>query len=249
MILLRSVLFNLAFFGTTAAMALAALPALALPRRVIRRLLRLYAQIVLLLMRGILDLRVRLEGAEHIPAGPAIIASKHQSAFDTIFWLSALPDACYVLKRELLAIPVWGWHARRAGMIPVDRAGGGAALRRMVRIAAQRAAEGRSIIIYPEGTRTAPGSRLPYQPGVAALAAALRLPVVPVATNSGLFWGRRAFLKRPGTIVVRVLPPLPPGLPRDALIARLEEAIETASAALLPAPARPAAATPVPLRS
>jgi 1-acyl-sn-glycerol-3-phosphate acyltransferase len=235
MILLRSLLFNIAFFGTTAGFSVLSLPILLMPRSVTRTMMHLYAGAVRAEMRWILGLHVRVEGAEHIPPGACLIASKHQSAYDTIFWLGQLPDTCYVMKRELLRIPLWGWYARHAGMIAVDRDGGGAALKGMVRTALLRAADGRHIVIYPEGTRTAPGTKLTYQPGVAALASSLRVPVVPVATNSGLFWGRRNFIKRPGTITVRVLPPLTPGLPRAALMAALEEAVERESNALLAA--------------
>ncbi len=233
MILLRSLLFNIAFFGTTAGFAVFSVPILLLPRSATRRMTRLYARAVRAEMRLILGLHVRVEGAEHIPPGACIVASKHQSAYDTIFWFGQLPDVCYVMKRELMRIPVWSWYARRSGMIAVDRDGGGPALKAMVRTAMVRAAEGRQIVIYPEGTRTAPGAPPDYHPGVAALASALRVPVVPVATNSGLFWGRRAFIKRPGTIVMRVLPPLPAGLPRAALMTALKEAVERESEALL----------------
>jgi 1-acyl-sn-glycerol-3-phosphate acyltransferase len=232
-ILLRSLLFNIAFYGTTAGFSVLSLPILLMPRSVTRSMMQFYARVVRAEMRLILGLHVRVEGMEHVPPGACIIASKHQSAYDTVFWFGQLPDTCYVMKHELLRIPVWSWYARKSGMIVVDREGGGAALKGMVRTAVQRAAEGRQIVIYPEGTRSAPGAPPDYQPGVAALASALRVPVVPVATNSGVFWGRKAFIKRPGTIVMRVLPPLPPGLPRAALMAALQEAVERESDALL----------------
>lgn len=231
--LLRSLLFNLVFFTSTAGMAVVSLPILLMPRRITLLMMRVYSRMVALEMRWILGLRVQVLGAEHIPPGPVIIASKHQSAFDTIFWLGQLPGACYVLKKELLRIPIWGWHARRAQMIAVDRDDGARALRGMVREAQARVAEGRQLVIYPEGTRAAPGARLPYQPGVAALAAATHLPVIPVATNSGLFWGRRAFMKRPGVLTVSILPALPADLRRAEFMARLESAIEEETARLL----------------
>ncbi len=231
--LLRSLLFNLVFFTTTAVMSVGSLPILLMPRRITLGMMRVYARMIELEMRWILGLRVQVLGAEHIPPGAVIIASKHQSAFDTIFWLGQLPATCYVLKRELLRIPIWGWHARRAQMIAVDRQDGARALRGLVREAQARAAEGRQLVIYPEGTRAAPGARLPYQPGVAALAASTQLPVIPVATNSGLFWGRRSFLKRPGVITVSILPPLPAGLGRAEFMAQLERAIEEETARLV----------------
>jgi 1-acyl-sn-glycerol-3-phosphate acyltransferase len=173
-------------------------------------------------------------GAEHLPrSGAALIAAKHQSAFDTLVWLLLVPDACYVLKKELLFIPLWGWLARKARMIAVDRKAGSKALRQMLAEAQAAAKEGRQIVIFPEGTRVAPGQRVPYQPGIVGLAGALKLPVVPVATDSGLCWPRRGFIKRPGVVTVAVLPPLPARMPRQALLPALEAAIETESQRLL----------------
>jgi 1-acyl-sn-glycerol-3-phosphate acyltransferase len=226
MILIRSLLFNLAFFGVTTLTVIVALPALLLPRPAMRGIVRLWARIVLALLRWICGVRVEVRGMERIPAGAVVIAAKHQSAFDTFVWLQLVPDAAYVLKKELLAIPLYGWHARKAGMIPVDRSGGGAALRAMLRGVQQALAAGRQVVIFPEGTRTAPGSRVPYQPGIVAIAAATDAPVIPVATDSGRVWGRRAFHKRPGVIRISVLEPLPRGLPRARLLAALETAIE-----------------------
>ena len=169
--------------------------------------------------------------------GPAILAAKHQSAWDTIVFYRVLDaDPVYVLKRELTWIPILGWYLRRVGMVAVDRKGGAAALRRMTATAHAALAEGRRIVIFPEGTRTAPGARRPYHPGVAALYAATDVPVVPVALDSGRYWPRRGFLKRPGTITLRILPPLPPGLARKAFVAELEHRIEEACAALAGTP-------------
>lgn len=233
---LRSALFNALFFALTALMGVLALPLLLAPRGAIVAVLRLWARLVILLLRIVCGARVELRGMHHIPAGGAVLAAKHQSAFDTIVWLALLPDAAYVLKKELLSIPVYGWHARKAGMIPVDREGGGAALRGMLRQAVAAVAAGRQLVIFPEGTRSAPGERLPYQPGVVAIAAGTSAPVIPVATDSGRIWGRRAFHKHPGVIRISVLPPLPAGLRRDALLAALETAIEGETARLLAEP-------------
>ena len=236
MIWLRSALFNLLFFALSASLSVAAMPLLIFPRRALTALTRFWARMVLALMRGICGIRLRVTGREHLPAGgPALIAAKHQSAFATIVWLFLLPDSAYVLKRELLLIPGYGWLARKARMIAVDRAAGPAAMRHLIRAGREAVAEGRQIVIFPEGTRVAPGARVPYQPGVAALAAATGLPVIPAATDSGLFWGRRAFRKRPGVITLAILPPLPAGLRREALMARLEEVIEAETDRLLAA--------------
>jgi 1-acyl-sn-glycerol-3-phosphate acyltransferase len=233
MIVLRSLLFNVSFFGLTTLVVLVGLPLLLLPRAAMRGLVRLWSRLVVALLRGICGVRVELRGMERIPPGAVVIAAKHQSAFDTVVWLHLLPDVAYVLKKELLSIPIYGWHARKAEMIPVDRAGGGAALRTMLRGAQKALAEGRQVVIFPEGTRTAPGQRVPYQPGVVAIAAATEAPVIPVATDSGRVWGRRAFQKRPGVIRISVLEPLPRGLPRARLLAALETAIEDETDRLL----------------
>ena len=227
MILFRAYLFNLAFFGLTLVVTFFALPLLLAPREGIMTVARLWARAVIALLRIIVGVRLEVRGMEHIPPGPVVIAAKHQSAFDTIVWLTLLPDIAYVLKKELLSIPLYGWHARKMGMIPVDRAGGGPALRAMLRGAQAALEEGRQVVIFPEGTRTAPGQRVPYQPGVVAIAGLGVAPVIPVATDSGRVWGRRAVLKRPGVIRISVLPPLPSGLPRARLLSELAAAIET----------------------
>lgn len=236
MIFLRSALFNLLFIGGTAAVVVAALPLLLAPPAALIAYVRGWARCVVWLLQIVCGIRVEATGLGHIPPGGAIIAAKHQSAFDTVVWLMLLeagrPAPVYVLKKELLSIPVWGLLARRCGSVAVDRKGGASALRGMVRQAQAALAAGRPVVIFPEGTRTAPGECGVYQPGVAALALASGAPVVPVATDSGFFWGRRAFRKRPGIIHISVLPPLPAGLPRPALMAALEAAIETETARL-----------------
>ena len=233
MTVLRSALFNLAFFALTALMSVLALPLLAAPRAWAVCVVRLWAGIVVVMLRIICGVRVEVDGLDRIPPGAAVLAAKHQSTFDTIIWLKLLPDAAYVLKKELLSLPLYGWFCRKVGMIPVDRSGGGAALRSMLRAAQAALEAGRQVVIFPEGTRTAPGERVPYQPGVVAIAGASTAPVLPIATDSGRIWGRRAFQKRPGRIRITVLPPLPPGLPRAQLIPALENAIETESERLL----------------
>lgn len=233
MILLRSLVFNALFFPVMAIGAVLATPLLLAPRAWLFRVTALWARLVLWLLRAVCGVRVAVEGLSRIPCdGPALVASGHQSAFDTILWFALLPRPAYVLKRELLAIPFYGWIARGTGMLVVDREAGARAMRALLRDGKRAAAEGRQVVIFPEGTRAPPGQTLPFQPGVAALAAAMRVPVVPVATNSGLFWGRRSFAKRPGTIVVRALEPLDPRLPKDALLRELEARIGAEQARL-----------------
>jgi len=232
MIWLRAFGFNLAFFGVTLLLGVGALLLLLTPRRTVMRFGRFWAQCVLWLAKLIAGLDGEVRGSEHLPAGPFLLAMKHQSAWDTLILPVLLGDPAVVIKRELLWVPFYGWYAGRAGAIPIDRRGGAGALRRMLAAAKRAAAGGRPIVIFPQGTRTAPGQHLPYQPGVAALYQALDLPLVPAAVNSGLFWGRRSFVKRPGRIVLEFLEPIGPGLPRRELMAVLENRIEAATAAL-----------------
>ncbi len=228
MTLLRSALFNLFFFVVTFLLTVA--PATAVrflaPERALD-VARLWARVMLWGLRVICGIRLRVCGLENLGSGAALIASRHQSAFDTFVWLTLVPRCCYVLKRELLRIPLFGPLLPLAGMIAVDRSGGAGALRGLVREGERAAREGRQIVIFPEGTRAQAGSMLPLQPGVAALAARTHLPVVPVVTDSGHCWGRRAFHKRPGTIHIRILEPIPRGLGREPLMRRLEATLQS----------------------
>jgi 1-acyl-sn-glycerol-3-phosphate acyltransferase len=229
MIFIRSLLFNVAFYVWTSFMFLLSLPALLLPVGAVWGLGRVWVCGTVLLLRIIVGLSHELRGLAHRLPGAALYAVKHQSAWDTLIFALLLDQPAIVLKKELLNLPLFGWYMRKCRMIPVDRKGRATALKRMAAAARDRAAAGRPILIFPEGTRVAPGHRRPYQPGAAALYGALDLPVVPVALNSGLFWGRRSFHKLPGRIVVEFLPPIAPGLDRRIFMAELEAAIETAS--------------------
>lgn len=233
MTLVRAVLFNLAFYLWTALYGLVGLPLLVAPWRVIMAYGRFWSLGCVKLAEWIVGLDWEVRGTEHLPPGAAIVAMKHQSAWDTLILPVLMPEVAVVIKKELLAIPLYGWFTRRAGAIGIDRKAGAAALRAMVASARTAVEAGRKIAIFPEGTRSAVGARPAYQPGVAALYRQLGLPLVPVAVNSGLFWGRRAFLKRPGRIVVEFLPPIPPGLDKRTVMAVLEQRIETATARLV----------------
>jgi 1-acyl-sn-glycerol-3-phosphate acyltransferase len=233
MIWTRSVAFNIAFFAWTAIAGTIGLPLLLAPRSAAMRFGRFWARGVLILLRVIVGLDHQIRGLDRVPRGGCIVAMKHQSTWDTLIIPIVLGDPSCVLKRELLFVPFYGWYAARAGSIAIDRKAGATALRRMITAARPVAAHGRPIVIFPEGTRVAPGARLPYQPGVAALYQALATPLVPAAVNSGLFWGRRSFVKHPGRIVLEFLDPIPPGWPRRRVMAELERRIETATAALL----------------
>ena len=225
----RSLLFNLTFFAWTASAALVFLPVLLMPRGAMVWLSRLWAGVTARLLRHIVGLDYEVRGRENLPDKPALFAFKHQSAWETIVLVLLVPDFAGVLKRELTAIPIFGWYMRKLRMIPIDRAKAGTALKQLVALARERIAEGRSVMVAPEGTRTAPGERPRYLPGVAAIYRDLGVAVVPVALNSGLFWGRRSFLKHPGVITVEFLPAIAPGLDRRTFLGELTDRIETAS--------------------
>jgi 1-acyl-sn-glycerol-3-phosphate acyltransferase len=233
MIWVRALAFNFAFFGWTAICGTAALPVLLMPRAVAMRFGQFWARSVLALLRMIVGLDYEIRGLDRLPCDGCIIAMKHQSAWDALILPVVLRDPAIVIKRELLLLPFYGWYAARAGSIAIDRKGGAGAVRQMVAKARLVAASGRPLVIFPEGTRVVPGEHRPYQPGVAALYQLLALPLVPAAVNSGLFWGRRSLVKRPGRIVLEFLDPIPPGRTRPRLMAELERRIETATAALL----------------
>src|SRR5712691_5690349 len=230
---LRSLCFNVGWYAGTVTIALLGAPILLLPRRAVVAWAKFWIRFCLWWLRITVGLTHRLSGLENLPAGPVIIASKHQSSWETLAYTLLFSDAAIVLKRELLFIPVVGWAMARAGNIAVERGDGAAALRGLVRQAKAVIAEGRSILIFPEGTRVAVGDERPYHVGTAALYRQLGVPVVPVALNSGLFWGRRQWVKRPGMITMEVLPPIAPGLSRAAFMTMLRERIETATKKLV----------------
>jgi 1-acyl-sn-glycerol-3-phosphate acyltransferase len=233
MMWVRSLAFNVGFYAWTALLAIVFLPTLIMPMRISVVGQVVWAHGIVALMRALVGITYEVRGREHVPPGAAIVAAKHQSAFDTMIFPLLLKDPAVVLKSELVLIPFYGWYALKWGMIPVDRKTGSSALRKMLKAAKRAVAAGRPIFIFPEGTRVAPDAAPDYKPGVAALYRELKVPCVPVALNSGLYWPRRAFLKRPGRIVIEFLPPIPPGLTRAAFMEALEGGIERATAALV----------------
>jgi 1-acyl-sn-glycerol-3-phosphate acyltransferase len=232
MILLRSLVFQFLFYAATAALAILFLPLLAAPSAWMMRAGTAWSALMLKLLELTVGLSFEVRGREHLPPGPVLIGMKHQSAWDTLAAPVIFDRPVIVLKRELGWIPFYGWYALKAGMIPIDRGAAAAALRQMVARSGRAVAERRPIIVFPEGTRTAPGAAPAYQPGIYALYRQLDLPLVPVAVNSGKFWGRRSFLKHPGRIVVEILPAIAPGGARRPVMTALESAIETACARL-----------------
>lgn len=192
-----------------------------------------WAKSSLWLLRTVTGTRASITGRENIPKGPAIIAAKHQAFWEVFALVPELHRPTFILKQELMNIPLFGWYSRRLGMIPVDRKKRGAALNSILGGAESAIASGRQIIIFPEGTRTLPGATPDYRPGVHFLYARLRVPLIPLALNSGLYWPRNDFRRQPGTVAAEFLPPIPPGLDRHELLRRLEGAIEKRSLELL----------------
>jgi 1-acyl-sn-glycerol-3-phosphate acyltransferase len=226
MLPLRSLLFNVAFYFNLIVLMILGLPVLFVGRRGVFALARLWGRSSLWLLENICGLKVEFRGLQNIPRGGYIIASKHQSILETFALLLHAPDFAYVLKRELTFIPFFGWYLKGAEQIGIDRSSG----RSAVSILSDRATAvlnaGRQIFIFPEGTRRVPGAPPQYKFGVAKLYEDTGAPCLPVALNTGLFWGRRGFLRRAGVAVIEYLPPIGPGLTRDAFIATLQSSIE-----------------------
>jgi 1-acyl-sn-glycerol-3-phosphate acyltransferase len=235
LILVRSLAFTFAFYLWSLVAAIAFLPVLVGPRRFAQGSLKVWGAVVTWLLRIICDVRVEVRGREHAPVGAALVAAKHQCMFDIFGTFNLLPDASYVLRQELMRIPVFGWWARKCHMLVIDREGGAKTLRKLLADARQRLKEApdRQIFIFPEGHRGAPGVAGEYQPGVAALYRDLDLPCVPIALNSGVHWPAHGIIRRPGTIVFQFLEPIPPGLKRGVFMRELEDRLEAASNALL----------------
>ena len=232
---LRSLLFQLAFYLVTLLYMLAFLPLLPfISRRTLWRTgVMAWVRATSFLLRVLVGTRAEIVGLENIPEGPLLIAAKHQSAWETLALLPLFSDPAFILKRELMAIPSFGWFAAKARMIPVDRSAGSSALKAMTDTAKAELAQGRQILIFPEGTRRPPGAPPAYKHGVAFLYSSLKVPCLPIALNSGLYWPRRSLRRRPGIIRVEILPAIPPGLPKGVFLERLVTEIETASDRLL----------------
>jgi 1-acyl-sn-glycerol-3-phosphate acyltransferase len=223
----------LAFYLNLVGYLLVAMPTLLLPNRYLLSVAKQWARTNLWLVRVLCGIKADFRGLEKIPRGGLIIASKHQSMWETFALLPHVDDPTFILKRELMWIPLFGWCLRKAQMIPVNRGARGPALAAMTERAKAEVRRGRQIIIFPEGTRRPPGAEPQYKFGVAHLYAETGVPCVPVALNSGLFWPRRSFRRFPGTVVVQVCDPIAPGLDKSTFIVRLQEAIEPVAAELL----------------
>jgi len=228
MIQFRSLVFNVAFYVNLIALVIFGLPMLLRGRHGVFFLARLWASTSRWLLEAICGLRIEYRGLHNIPDGGYILAAKHQSLLETFALLAYAPDFAIVLKRELVFIPIFGFYVVAGRQIAIDRSRGYAALSQIVARAREVARAGRQVLIFPEGTRRPPGAPPRYKSGVAALYAATGVPCLPVALNTGLFWGRRGFSRRPGAAVIEYLPAIPPGLGRDAFAERPQATIETA---------------------
>jgi 1-acyl-sn-glycerol-3-phosphate acyltransferase len=233
LVIVRSVLFNVLFYLNLLVHLIAALPTLVLPRRAIIEVARFWARTNIWLLRLTCGVRVEFRGLSRIPPGPLLVAAKHQSLWETFALLIWLPDPAYIMKRELMWIPFFGWYAWKAGMIPVDRGKGSQALADMNTCARRELGRNRQIIIFPEGTRRPPGAEPKYKYGIVHLYAETGVACLPIALNSGLFWPRRSIRRNPGTIRAEVLEPIPPGLGKDVFFTRLQQSIESVTARLV----------------
>ncbi|HEV2629420.1 MAG TPA: lysophospholipid acyltransferase family protein [Pseudolabrys sp.] len=231
--ILRSVAFNICFYLNTLVFLIIALPTFFLPYQAIVEVAKAWGRVNLVLLRVIAGVDFELRGREKIPPGAVIVAAKHQSAWETFALLHLFDSPTFIMKRELQWIPIFGWLTIKGRMVAVDRRAGSQALVQMAERARVELARGRQLIIFPEGTRRPVGAEPRYKYGVSYLYAAEGVPCLPVALNSGVFWPRRSILRRPGTVVVEILDPIPPGLDKEDFIRRLQDEIETATARLV----------------
>jgi len=232
-VLIRSIIFNVLFYLNLIVQMLAAIPTLVMPRGAIVGIVKFWARSSVWLLRSVCGIAVEFRGLEKIPPGGLLVASKHQSMWETFALFPLFADPAFILKRELMWIPFFGWYSWKAGMIPVNRGKRSQALAELGVIARKELGRARQIVIFPEGTRRAPAAEPSYKYGVTYLYAETGAVCLPVALNSGLFWPRRSFRRFPGTVIVEVLDPIAPGLDKQDFAAKLEQAIETATARLV----------------
>ncbi len=227
----RSLIFMFVIYLWMLILGILYLPYAIFTKRGALRACKAYASSTIWLARWMVGIRSEVRGA--VPTGEVVIGAKHQSFLDILLIFNAIPHGKFIMKRELLWTPVIGLYARRLGCIPVNRGKKGAAVAKMVKDVAKEFTEPGQLVIYPQGTRVAPGAKKPYKVGTAVLYEGLGVPCVPVATNAGVFWPRTGILRKPGMAIVDFLDPIEPGVARDAFLGRLEEVIETRSTALM----------------
>ena len=226
---IRSILFNIIFMGWTTILLATLWIILPFPRLIFRRAIAFWPKLIFPLMRVILRLDFEQRGLDNLSSGPVIFAVKHQSTWDTMFFLWLDKNNSYIMKEELNKIPFWKSYMTKAGHIVVDRKGGLATMRQMIKDTKNVLQEGRSVVIFPEGTRTQPGKSEVYHPGVAALYGQTKVPIIPVALNSGIYWGRREFRKSAGKIIIEFLKPMEKGLKKTEFVSELKSIVEAAT--------------------
>jgi len=232
--MIRSLLYVFWLYATMAAIGISFAPFAAFSHKAAVAAARIWTRAAVWGVRVIVGLRVEVRGRENLPSGAVLVAAKHQAMLDTLLPFVLFDDPAIILKQELKNAPVFGWYTQRTGMIALDREGHAGALRKMLKEAREAVAAGRSIVIFPEGTRQAPGAAPDYKPGVAAIYRDLKVPCAPIALNTGLFWPAKGLWRKPGLAVIEFLPAIPAGLSREEFMKTLESRIETASNALLP---------------
>jgi 1-acyl-sn-glycerol-3-phosphate acyltransferase len=235
LIFLRSLVFNVLFYAVLVVLVILALPTFLMPLRALRTVATWWAHATLFLMRVICNIKVEFRGVEKIPKGPLVVVAKHQSFWETFALLPFFEHPIFILKRQLMYIPVFGQFLVKFGMIAIDRSAGVKTLLDMTRRARAAVRSGCQLVIFPEGTRRAPGAPADYKTGFAQIYSACGVTCLPVALNSGLFWPRRTFMRYPGTLVVEFLDPLPPSLSKDDFISRVRGTIEEATGRIVEA--------------
>ncbi|HET9904257.1 MAG TPA: lysophospholipid acyltransferase family protein [Xanthobacteraceae bacterium] len=233
LIFLRSLIFNILFYLNLTILMVAAIPTLVMPHRAILGMAKFWARTSVWLLRVVCGTRVEWRGLDKLPRRGVLVAAKHQSTWETFALVPLFDEFAFIVKRELMWVPLFGWFMAKGGMIPIDRGARTLTIPAMIARAREALRCGRAVIIFPEGTRRPAGAEPAYKFGIARLYAGARVPCVPIALNSGLFWPRRRFLRYPGTIVVEILDPIPPGLDEKAFFARLQREIEAASGRLI----------------
>ncbi len=229
LIFLRSFLFQLLFYISSLIQAVLYLPILLLPRRYTLWAPTLWCRSTRFLLRWIAGIHIHVAGLENLPKKNGyIIASKHQSAMETVLFHALLPNVVYILKKSLIFIPLVGWYFLKTGCIAINRKAGMKSMHQLMSDACQRLQEGYNVVIFPEGTRTKPGSKNKYNPGVFILYEKCNVPVIPVALNTGYLWPKNSFKRYPGKATIQFLPPIQKGLDKHQFLTQLEKNIETA---------------------
>jgi 1-acyl-sn-glycerol-3-phosphate acyltransferase len=233
LIFLRSLVFNVLFYLNLTILLIAAIPTMLMPHRAILTMAKTWGRTSLWLLRVVCGIRVEWRGLEKLPQGGFIVAAKHQSTWETFALVPLFDEPTFIVKRELMWVPLFGWFMVKGGMIPIDRGARATTIPAMIARAREAMRHGRQITIFPEGTRRGAGAEPAYKFGVARIYSGVEAPCVPIALNSGLFWPRRQFLRYPGTVIVEILDPIPPGLDEMTFFKRLQNDIETATARLI----------------